>query len=102
MPDPAPVTQPLNPPSQPQARVINGMLIPDLDTVRSILFSLQQKMKTNAALAAAFQADPAKVLGEVGLCGDLQFEVLTLLGIPIPEGCGFSCQDSCVGTSIAA
>jgi hypothetical protein len=76
------------------------MLIPDIDTVRSILFSLQQKMKTNAALAAAFQAEPAKVLGEVGLCVDLQFEVLKLLGIPIPEGCGFSCGSSCVGTSL--
>jgi hypothetical protein len=101
MPDPVPATQPLNPPSQPQARVINGVLIPDLDTLRSILFTLQQKMKTNAALATAFKADPARVLGEVGVCRDLQSEVLTLLGIPIPEGCGGSCQNSCIGTSIS-
>jgi hypothetical protein len=87
---PPPDTQSLDlPPSQPQASVRNGALIPDLDTIRSILFTLQQKMKTDTRLAAAFQANPTKILGEVGLCLDVQVEVMKLLGIPIPEGgCG--------------
>jgi len=65
---------------------INGMLIPDADSVRSMLWTLQERMKTDAQLAARYRAEPGIVLGNLGICRDLQLEIMKAEGIEIGEG----------------
>ena len=65
---------------------INGMLIPDADSVRSMLWTLQERMKTDAQLAARYKAEPGVVLGSLGICRELQLEIMKAEGIEVPEG----------------
>src|SRR5262245_60146224 len=90
--------KPKTPPSEPKVLIVNGMLMPDADSVRSVLYTLHQKMKGDAALAQQYQADPRRVLGSIGLNADIQTEVMKLEGIPIPEG--MPCSETCMRTCL--
>lgn len=83
----------VQPTSEPKATIVNGVLIPDADSVRSMLWTLSQRMKTDTALAEAFRTDPLRVLGEMGLNTELQAEAAKSFGIEIPEGarCTWTC-----------
>jgi len=91
---------PLAPASEPRAIVFKGVLVPDADSVRSMLYTLGERMKTDTKLAEQFKKDPERVLGNIGLCADIQTEVLAAQGIEIPEGCSVTCGLSCAITNI--
>jgi len=69
-----------------KAVLVGGMLFPDADSVRSMLWTLQERMKTDAQLAARYQAEPGVVLGNLGICRELQLEIMKAEGIEVPEG----------------
>jgi hypothetical protein len=83
------------PASEVKAVVVNGQLIPDANTVRSMLWTLSQTMKSNPELAELFRSDPLKVLGSLGLSAELQVEAAQSFGVEIPEG---SCVATCACT----
>lgn len=82
-----------SPPGQVNAVLINGMLVPDPDSVRSMLYTLHQRMRNDPALAERYRSNPGEVLGEIGICQDLRNEVLRAEGIEVPEGafCTITC-----------
>jgi hypothetical protein len=86
------------PNSEPKAQIANGTLIIDADSVRSILWTLQQNRLSDPDLDTSFKADPGKVLGQLGLSLEIQNEVLSGMGIAIPEGCWWSCVVTSIKT----
>jgi hypothetical protein len=97
-----PQNKPIVPTSEPQSILVNGALVPDADTVRSMLWTLSQKMKDDPRLAEAFRTDPHRVLGEIGLNNEIQRQAIKDLGVELPEGCVFSdcvLTDYCIATN---
>jgi hypothetical protein len=94
------------PASAPKAIVKRGVLGADAGSVRSILYTLGQKIKRDPKLARQFQDDPRKVLRDLGLNLDVQTEAIQSLGVELPEGCastcaGMTCAVTCWITSFA-
>lgn len=87
------------PASEPKAIIVNGTLIPDADSVRSILWTLTQQMKNNPDLADSFSEDPLKVLGSLGLNYELQIEAAQAFGVELAEGgAAAECYATCACT----
>jgi len=96
-------SEPIAPISAPKAIIVDGHLIPDAGTVRSMLFTLSQRLKSDPALEEKFKADPKGVLGEIGLSGDVQVEAAEYLGIEPSQiaGCAFTCARTCAITKLS-
>lgn len=76
-----------------KVQLIDGIIIPDLDTVRQMVSALKIRMEENPVLKSDFDRDPRGVLGSVGLSQDIQGEILKDDGNlnEIPEGCAVTC-----------
>lgn len=87
------------PPGKVNAVIIDGMLVPDADSVRSMLWTLHQRIRKDAALAERYKSNPGEVLGQIGLCQALQKEVMRAEGFEIPEAVGcLAPPDTCLIT----
>ncbi len=85
-----------------QAATTNGLVVPDIATIRAALQGLRQRMASDPELKKRFEADPGRVLGELGLNSDIQQEIMEETGIEVPEGRGCTytctCTEACCVT----
>ena len=85
------------PPQNPRitTRVVNGVLHPSLPAVKQVVDRLQSELAGDPAFAATFQKNPRAVLGEMGLNGDVQREILQDAGLPVPPALARGCWGTC-------
>ena len=63
------------------ATVIKGLLYPSHQDIKTIITSLQRKVKTDPKIAKQFKKDPRNTLAALGLNEDVQHELLRDMGL---------------------
>jgi hypothetical protein len=61
--------------------VIKGVLYPSDEHVKSVVASLQRKVKADPKMAKQFKKDPRRTLAALGLNEDIQVELLREMGM---------------------
>lgn len=82
--------------SRSTAKVIKGVLYPSNEDIKSIVASLQRKVKTDPKVARLLKKDPRRTLAAFGLNEDVQRELLRDMGMKArirPEWC--ICTECC-------
>lgn len=76
-------------------RVVNGHIMPDLNTIRQVSDAILREVTTNPAAEQEFRRNPRRYLANRGLSVDLQRELLRDAGAPARQWqdiiCGWTC-----------
>jgi hypothetical protein len=79
-----------------KAAVVKGILYPSNKDIKSVVASLQRKVKTDRAMAKQFKKDPRRTLASFGLNEDVQRELLQEMGMKTSARLAFCvCTDCC-------